>query len=138
MPSDAQPLDVGEVGDLGKDEPSGGGVLDDGPGDRVLRGALEGGGETEQRVASAAVLRCRTVTTSVTDIRPVVTVPVLSRTTVSTRRVASSTSGPRISMPSWAPRPLPTSSAVGVASPSAQGQAMISTATAAENAASTG
>ncbi len=38
-------------------------------------------------------------------------------------------------MPSWAPRPVPTSSAVGVASPSAHGQAMIRTATAAVNAA---
>ena len=38
-------------------------------------------------------------------------------------------------MPSWAPRPVPTIRAVGVASPSAQGQAMISTATAAVNAA---
>ncbi len=34
-------------------------------------------------------------------------------------------------MPSWAPRPVPTISAVGVASPIAHGQAMISTATAA-------
>ena len=62
------------------------------------------------------------------------TVPVLSSTTVSTRRVDSSTSGPLISRPSCAPRPVPTSSAVGVASPSAHGQAMISTATAAVNA----
>ena len=38
-------------------------------------------------------------------------------------------------MPSCAPRPVPTSSAVGVARPSAHGQAMISTATAALNAA---
>ena len=74
-------------------------------------------------------------TTSTRLIRPVVTVPVLSSTTVSTRRVDSSTCGPLIRMPSWAPRPVPTSSAVGVASPSAQGQAMISTATAAVNAA---
>ena len=66
--------------------------------------------------------------------RPVVTVPVLSSTIVSTRRVDSRTSGPLISRPSWAPRPVPTSSAVGVASPSAHGQAMISTATAAVNA----
>ncbi len=50
------------------------------------------------------------------------------------RRVDSSTSGPLIRMPSCAPRPVPTSRAVGVASPSAHGQAMISTATAAENA----
>ncbi len=74
-------------------------------------------------------------TTSVRVIRPVVTVPVLSSTIVSTRRVCSSTSGPLIRMPSWAPRPVPTMSAVGVASPSAHGQAMISTATAAVNAA---
>ena len=65
---------------------------------------------------------------------PVVTVPVLSSTTVSTRRVDSSTSGPLMRMPSCAPRPVPTMSAVGVARPSAQGQAMISTATAAANA----
>ena len=65
-----------------------------------------------------------------------VTVPVLSSTTVSTRRVDSRICGPLIRMPSWAPRPVPTSSAVGVASPSAHGQAMISTATAAVNATS--
>ena len=63
-----------------------------------------------------------------------VTVPVLSSTIVSTRRVDSRISGPLISRPSCAPRPVPTSSAVGVASPSAHGQAMISTATAAVNA----
>ena len=66
--------------------------------------------------------------------RPVVTVPVLSSTIVSTVRVDSRTSGPLISSPSCAPRPVPTSSAVGVARPSAHGQAMISTATAAVNA----
>ena len=70
-----------------------------------------------------------------TDIWPVVTVPVLSSTTVSMRRVDSSTCGPLIRMPSWAPRPVPTSSAVGVARPSAHGHAMISTATAAVKAA---
>ena len=67
-------------------------------------------------------------------ILPVVTVPVLSSTIVSTRRVDSSTSGPLMRMPSWAPRPVPTSRAVGVARPSAHGQAMMSTATAAVNA----
>ncbi len=66
---------------------------------------------------------------------PVVTVPVLSSTTVSMRRVDSSTSGPLIRMPSWAPLPVPTISAVGVARPSAHGQAMMSTATAAVKAA---
>ena len=39
-----------------------------------------------------------------------------------------------MSRPSCAPRPVPTISAVGVASPSAHGQAMMSTATAAVNA----
>ena len=65
---------------------------------------------------------------------PVVTVPVLSNTTVSIRRVLCSTSTPLITMPSWAPRPLPTISAVGVAKPNAQGQAIMRTATAAVNA----
>ncbi len=50
-------------------------------------------------------------------------------------RVDSSTSGPLIRMPSCAPGSVPTSSAVGVARPSAHGQAMISTATAAVKAA---
>ena len=54
---------------------------------------------------------------------------------MSTARVDSSTSGPLMRMPSCAPRPVPTMSAVGVASPSAQGQAMMSTATAAVKAA---
>ena len=67
--------------------------------------------------------------------RPWVTVPVLSMTIVSRARVDSSTSGPLMTTPSWAARPDPTSSAVGVASPSAQGQAMTSTATAAVKAA---
>ena len=53
---------------------------------------------------------------------------------MSTVRVDSSTSGPLISRPSCAPRPVPTIRAVGVARPSAHGQAMISTATAAVNA----
>ena len=51
-----------------------------------------------------------------------------------TSRVRSRTSGPRMRMPSWAPRPVPTMSAVGVASPRAHGQAMMRTATAAVNA----
>ena len=63
--------------------------------------------------------------------RPVVTVPVLSRTMVSRERVDSRTSGPLMTTPSWAARPVPTSRAVGVARPRAQGQAMTRTATAA-------
>ncbi len=53
---------------------------------------------------------------------------------MSMRRVDSRISGPLMRMPSWAPRPVPASSAVGVASPSAHGQATTSTATAAESA----
>ena len=83
---------------------------------------------------SASLARRRRDATSTSAIRPVVTVPVLSSTTCRPRRVDSRTSGPLISRPSWAPRPVPTISAVGVARPSAQGQAMISTATAAVNA----
>ena len=71
-----------------------------------------------------------------TVITPVVRVPVLSSTIVSTRRVCSSTWGPRSRMPSCEPRPVPTRSAVGVASPRAQGHAMMSVATAAVKATS--
>ncbi len=77
------------------------------------------------RRRSSAVSRERRV------IAPRVRVPVLSNTTVSTRRERSKTSAPLKSTPSSAPRPLPTMMAVGVARPRAQGQAMTSTATAA-------
>ena len=83
---------------------------------------------TSARIASAAT------TTSISCMTPVVIVPVLSNTTVSIRRVLCNTSTPLITMPICAARPLPTINAVGVASPSAQGHAMISTETAASNA----
>ena len=60
-----------------------------------------------------------------------VSVPVLSKTTVWMSRVRSSASIEVIRMPSCAPRPVPVIVAIGVARPSAQGQAMIRTATAA-------
>jgi hypothetical protein len=59
-----------------------------------------------------------------------VSVPVLSTTSVSTFSSRSSASAFRISTPAVAPRPVPTMIDMGVARPSAQGQAMISTATA--------
>ena len=108
-----------------------GGAVGDGPGDRVLRG-VPPARRRARSTSPRSPRRRRATSTSV--IRPVVTVPVLSSTTVSTRRVDSSTSGPLMRMPSWAPRPVPTISAVGVARPRAHGQAMISTATAAVNA----
>ena len=127
---DAEALAVGEALDGGQ-LALGGRGLGDGLRDRVLGGVLERADEA-QRVARGR--RRRPATTSARLILPVVTVPVLSSTTVSTRRVDSRTSGPLMSRPSCAPRPVPTISAVGVASPSAHGQAMISTATAAVNA----
>ena len=72
------------------------------------------------------------------SMRPVVTVPVLSRTNVSMRRVLCNTSTPLMTMPIWAARPLPTINAVGVANPNAHGHAMINTATAALTASEVG
>ena len=62
---------------------------------------------------------------------PSVSVPVLSTTSVSTFSKRSSASAFLISTPARAPRPTPTMIDIGVARPSAQGQAMISTDTAA-------
>ena len=58
---------------------------------------------------------------------PSVSVPVLSTTSVSTFSMRSSASAFLISTPACAPRPTPTMIDIGVARPSAQGQAMIST-----------
>ena len=67
------------------------------------------------------------MTICVTVGRPSVIVPVLSSSTVRTLDRRSSASPLRIKMPSSAAFPVPTRIAVGVASPSAQGQAMIRT-----------
>jgi hypothetical protein len=65
---------------------------------------------------------------------PSVSVPVLSTTSVSIFSIRSSASAFLMSTPACAPRPTPTMIDIGVASPSAQGQAMIKTLTAATNA----
>ena len=65
------------------------------------------------------------------DIAPLVKVPVLSRRIVSILRVRSRTSAEEMRIPICAALPEPTRRAVGVARPSAQGQATTSTATAA-------
>ena len=62
--------------------------------------------------------------------RPSVSVPVLSTMSVSTLRRFSMAAASRKRTPLVAPRPVATMIDIGVASPSAQGQAMISTATA--------
>ena len=72
-----------------------------------------------------------TGSTPTTAMRPLVMVPVLSRTMTSSPRARSSTSAPEMTTPNCEPRSVPTSRAVGVASPSAHGHAMISTDTAA-------
>ena len=98
-------------------------------------GCSEASSTAPANLSTSAASTPSTVMTSTSFICPVVTVPVLSRTMVSTTRVDSSTSGPLISTPIWAPRPVPTKRAVGVARPRAHGQAMMRTATAAVNAA---
>ena len=72
------------------------GAAGDRRGDRVLGGVLE-----RRRPAAAPRPRRRpsAACTATSAICPVVTVPVLSSTTVSTRRVDSSTSGPLMRMP---------------------------------------
>jgi hypothetical protein len=59
---------------------------------------------------------------------PIVSVPVLSTTSVSIFSNVSSASALRIRMPCCAPLPVPVMIDIGVASPSAHGQAMIKTA----------
>ncbi len=70
------------------------------------------------------------VTTETTRGFPSVRVPVLSKTRVSIRSRTSSASAFFTRTPAPAPRPVPTMIDIGVARPSAHGQAMISTATA--------
>ncbi|CAB4764195.1 unannotated protein [freshwater metagenome] len=84
---------------------------------------------TRRRTSGSLVLDAEM--TSSSCILPEVMVPVLSNTMVSISRVDSKISGPLMRIPNCAPRPVPTSSAVGVASPSAHGQAIINTETAA-------
>ena len=62
---------------------------------------------------------------------PIVSVPVLSTIKVSTPAMRSSASASLISTPACAPRPAAVVIEIGVANPRAQGQAMISTETAA-------
>jgi len=66
---------------------------------------------------------------SVTFGWPRVIVPVLSNTTTSTDPACSRLSLDLIKMPIWAPLPVPTITAVGVASPIAQGHAITNTET---------
>jgi len=69
------------------------------------------------------------VSTSVTRGSPTVRVPVLSKTTMVSLWAFSRLSPPLMRIPFSAPIPVPTMTAVGVARPMAQGQAMIRTET---------
>ena len=66
-------------------------------------------------------------TTSVTSGSPLVRVPVLSMTTTSMRAAASRAMAFLNRTPRWAPSPVPTMIAVGVARPRASGQVMTTT-----------
>ena len=89
--------------------------------------------EPAQRSSSLSAIPPRGAT-SVTSGWPFVMVPVLSKTMVRTSFMVWMASPERIRMPFWAPMPLPTISAVGVARPSAHGQAITITATPAKTA----
>ena len=100
----------------------------DGVGERMFACQLHAGGEPQDFVF-LEILRPATI--AVTFGLPSVSVPVLSTTSVSTLSMRSRASAFLISTPACAPRPTPTMIDIGVARPSAQGQAMISTLTAA-------
>mmetsp|Transcript_13577 Transcript_13577/g.47311 ORF Transcript_13577/g.47311 Transcript_13577/m.47311 type:complete len:381 (-) Transcript_13577:1416-2558(-) len=82
-------------------------------------------------MAGAPSSSCSAVSSvcAATAMRPSVSVPVLSNTMAVVRCTASSTAPPLMRMPARAPRPVPTMTAVGVARPSAHGQAMTRVAT---------
>ena len=123
---DPLPFQGGELRSAGNGELPGAGLSEKGLGQRML-GRLFGRGHQAQEL----VLRRRapTGTRSVTSGAPLVRVPVLSKTTVVSAPAVSRLSPPLIRMPFSAPFPVPTMTAVGVARPRAQGQAMIITAT---------
>ena len=82
------------------------------------------------KVSSASAVTPASGNTARSSGLPCVSVPVLSKSSVSTSASCSSTSALRMSRPACAPRPVATMIDIGVASPSAHGQAMITTDTA--------
>jgi hypothetical protein len=92
----------------------------------VLAAGLQRGGLAQQALSSSPSAASAATRRG----RPSVSVPVLSKATTSMRCASSSASASLIRMPWRAATPVPAMMAVGVARPSAQGQAMTSTATA--------
>ena len=102
-------------------------ALDDGAGDRVLRARLGRRGRARSAPSSVSPFAGMT---AASVICPSVTVPVLSRSTMSAARATSKTAPPLNSTPISAARPVPAMIAAGVARPSAHGHAISNTATA--------
>ncbi len=92
----------------------------------MLRAELSGRRQEEHLVLGEPVIGIMSVRAG----SPRVTVPVLSNTTVSILWAVSNASPDLIRMPCSAPFPIPTINDVGVANPSAHGQAITSTVTA--------
>ena len=135
---DAAPGDGLEVGGVGQREPAGLGLLDDGLAQGMLRAPLGRRRQAQEFVRAAAPSAAPppaaadaspASTMSVTSGLPRVSVPVLSSTMAFSLYARSSASPERMRMPFSAPLPVPTTMAVGVARPMAQGQAMITTVT---------
>ena len=99
------------------------GVPDDGRGPAGARTRAP----PRRRARAARRSSMPSTTTSVTSGSPLVRVPVLSITTVSIRAEVSRAVAFLNSTPRWAPSPVPTMIAVGVARPSASGQVMTTT-----------
>ena len=99
--------------------------------DRCRQGMFAAALHAARRAAALRFVESGAGSTATTFGLPSVSVPVLSMTSVSIFSMRSSASAFLISTPACAPRPTPTMIDIGVARPSAQGQAMISTLTAA-------
>ena len=123
--ADAVAGDGGKVLRIGERDLARLGALDDRLAERVLGAALERRRQPQHRRLVAAL----GATTSVSAGSPRVIVPVLSSMMASSFSALCSASPERIRMPFSAPLPMPTVSDVGVARPSAHGQAMISVVT---------
>ena len=128
---DALAGDGAEIADVFEVQPALLGGGDDRGGQRMLARPFETGAERQHR---RFVEARRPACTATTRGLPSVRVPVLSTTSVSIFSKRSSASAFLIRTPAVAPLPTPTMIDIGVARPSAQGQAMMTTETAATSA----
>ena len=124
MPTAPLPAGASKPRDRTADDIALGGGRDDRGGERMFARALDARGEPQERGLRRNPAPARLPTSFGL---PSVSVPVLSTTSVSTFSMRSSASAFLIRMPKRAARPTPTMIDIGVASPSAQGQAMMRT-----------